>query len=254
MDKKELLFYDAYEEFYEMARRSEAFRLFCRDAYGEDFSQDGFSDIRQIDRILKYIPKNKDIHVLDIGCGNGKMLGYLQKKTGVYICGFDYSEEAIRTAKALFPERSEFRRGVIGEIVYPEEVFDLVVSMDTMYFARDMSAFVGQIKRWMKKDAVFFVGYQEGDVVGRTENVSTTLLANALDENGLKYETEDITRETFELLRKKRVCALKHRTGFESEGYGRWFELRMMQTECAECPYEEFEKKMARYIYIVKKG
>ena len=31
MDKKELLFYDAYEAFYAMARMSEAFKAFCKD-------------------------------------------------------------------------------------------------------------------------------------------------------------------------------------------------------------------------------
>lgn len=56
MDKKELLFYDAYEEFYTMAGKSDAFHVFCKDAFGEDFSQDGFSDVKQIDMILQYIP------------------------------------------------------------------------------------------------------------------------------------------------------------------------------------------------------
>ena len=81
MDKSDLLFYDAYQEFYRMAAGSLAFQAFCKDAFGEDFSQDGFSDINQIDRILEYIPTGEDVHILDIGCGNGKMLGYLQKKT-----------------------------------------------------------------------------------------------------------------------------------------------------------------------------
>lgn len=40
--KKDLLFYDAYEDFYEMAAGSRAFESFCRDAFGEDFSQDKF--------------------------------------------------------------------------------------------------------------------------------------------------------------------------------------------------------------------
>ena len=39
--KEDLLFYDAYEEFYKMASTSETFRDFCIDAYGADFSQDG---------------------------------------------------------------------------------------------------------------------------------------------------------------------------------------------------------------------
>nr|MCR5735673.1 hypothetical protein [Lachnospiraceae bacterium] len=74
----ELLFYDAYEQFYKMAESSKAFAAFCRDAFGQDLSQDGFSDIAQINRILNHIPTGEDIHILDIGCGNGKMLGYLQ--------------------------------------------------------------------------------------------------------------------------------------------------------------------------------
>ena len=137
MDKKELLFYDAYEAFYAMAKTSRAFRAFCRDAFGADFSQDGFSNIEQINMILPYIPRRADVHVLDIGCGNGKMLGYLQERTACYIHGFDYSEEAIRTAQMLYPEHADFREGIIGEIAYPEESFDVITSMDTMYFAKD---------------------------------------------------------------------------------------------------------------------
>ena len=91
MNKKDLLFYDAYEEFYLMAEKSRAFQLFCAEAFGEDFSQDGFSDISQVNMILPFIA-GENAHILDIGCGNGKMLGYLQKKTGCHIHGFDFSE------------------------------------------------------------------------------------------------------------------------------------------------------------------
>lgn len=49
MNKKELLFYDDYEAFYTMTKESNAFRSFCKDAFGEDFSQDGFSNKEQID-------------------------------------------------------------------------------------------------------------------------------------------------------------------------------------------------------------
>ncbi|MBP5298707.1 MAG: class I SAM-dependent methyltransferase, partial [Lachnospiraceae bacterium] len=94
MNNTKLLFYEEYEQFYKMTEKSKTFESFCRKAFGQDFSQDGFSDINQINRILYYIPSVKDIHILDIGCGNGKMLGYLQGKTNAYIHGFDYSENA----------------------------------------------------------------------------------------------------------------------------------------------------------------
>lgn len=57
MDRQDLLFYDAYEAFYAMAGRSEAFRAFCAEAFGADFSQNGFSDVAQVDRILPHIPR-----------------------------------------------------------------------------------------------------------------------------------------------------------------------------------------------------
>lgn len=44
--------------------------------------------------IITYI-KNSDARVLDIGCGNGKMIKYLGDKTGVHVYGFDYSDNAI---------------------------------------------------------------------------------------------------------------------------------------------------------------
>ena len=44
MNKNEFLFYDAYETFYAMAKESKAFQSFCKEAFGEDFSQDGFSN------------------------------------------------------------------------------------------------------------------------------------------------------------------------------------------------------------------
>lgn len=253
MDKNDLLFYTAYEEFYAMAGKSAAFKVFCKDAFGEDFSQDGFSDKEQIDMILQYIPNKEDVHILDIGCGNGKMLGYLQKKTNAFIHGVDYSGQAISTAKALYPENSEFREGVIGEVEYPENSFDVITSMDTMYFAKDMTAFVAQIKKWLKPEGIFFVGYQEGDVMPKTQNVSTTELAKALQKNNMPYEVFDITKQTYEMLKKKRDSAVKHKAEFEIEGYQNWYEMLIFQTDCATESYEEFAKKMARYIFVVKK-
>ena len=181
----DLLFYNEYEKFYNMANESKAFKDFCKEAYGEDFSQDGFSDINQIKRILKYIPHNKDTRILDVGCGNGKMLGYLQEKTGAFIHGFDYSSNAINDAKISFPMNSEFKCGCIGETDYPKDYFDLIVLMDSIYFAPDMSLFVNQMMGWLKQDGIIFVAYQEGDVIPKTENVNTTILAKILSEKGI---------------------------------------------------------------------
>lgn len=253
MVKKDLLFYDEYEAFYRMTKTSAAFRAYCIDAFGDDLSQDGFGNMEQVDMILPYIPAGDNVSILDIGCGSGKMLGYLQKKTGAYIHGFDYSEEAVTAARTMFPERSEFRVGIIGKTDYPDGSFDVITSMDTMYFAEDITAFTAQVKRWLKAGGVFFVGYQEGDVIPRTENIDTALLTKALKTNGMSFEISDITNSTYELLRTKREAALKHRAAFEAEGNSEWFDLIMAQTEFAEQTPAQFREKMARYIYIARK-
>ena len=251
MNKEELLFYEAYESFYAMAENSKAFEAFCREAFGEDFSQDGFSDIGQVNMILPYIPEGEATRILDIGCGNGKMLRYLQSKKKCSIYGFDYSANAIETANLYKGENAEFKEGIIGEAEYPEEFFDVIVSMDTMYFAKDMRAFVGQMKQWLKKGGTIFVAYQEGDVMPKTANEHTTVLAQAFAANNMNYKVLDITKQTYEMLKKKREAAVTYREEFIKEGNKEWLDMLMGQTECVTEDYPRFASEMARYIYIV---
>ena len=87
----------------------------------------------------------------------------------------------------------------------------------------------------------------------KTENVQTAVLTIALEQNGLKYEVADITKQTYDLLKFKRDAAIMHQVEFEAEGYRNWFEMLMGQTECTTKTYEQFAKRMARYIYIIRK-
>ena len=126
--------------------------------------------------------------------------------------------------------------------------------MDSMYFAKDMTAFVAQIKKWLKPNGVLFVGYQEGDVMPKTESVETTVLVDALRKNGMSFEVTDITKQTYELLKVKREAAIAYQEEFEAEGYKEWFDLLMWQTDCVTESYEQFKEKMARYIFVARKS
>ena len=87
----------------------------------------------------------------------------------------------------------------------------------------------------------------------KTDNVDTTVLAKAFKSAGIRYESEDITEETYEMLNKKREAALLHQKEFETEGISEWLDLLMLQTEFATKGYDVFSREMSRYIYTVRK-
>lgn len=252
--KEELLFYGAYERFYAMAAQSRAFADYCREAFGADFSQDGFSDLSQVERLAGYLPERPGLRILDAGCGNGKMLGWLQARTGAHISGFDYSENAIAQAQRLFPARSDWRVGTMGEIDYPPESFDAVFSMDTFYFAPDAEKFAARVKKWLRPEGLFLMAYQEGEIAPRTQDGHTTAAARALRACAMPYNAQDITGETQRMLLRKREAALHHREAFLREGLEEWYQMVLAQTEEAMLPEAEYRRRNARYLYVARKA
>lgn len=251
--KENLLFYNAYQNFYKMADESEVFKTYCKRAFGEDFSQDGFSDLNQLNMILSMVDIDNKANVLDVGCGNGKMLEYIHSKTGARIYGFDYSENAISSARKRMGDRGSFKVAVIGEAEYDDNKFDLITSMDTMYFAPDMIAFVSSVYKWLKVNGSFICGYQEGDIMKKTKDCNTTELAKALRENDLKYKVIDYTKETYDMLRHKRKVIKAMKEDFINAGLLMWYRVIKGQTNSVKVSYEKYKKKNARYIYKVIK-
>lgn len=150
-------------------------------------------------------------------------------------------------------EKADFRVGVIGEMEYPQGQFDVIISMDSLYFAKDMSQFVGQVYSWLKEDGLFLIGYQEGDVMPKTENSETAVIARALRENHFQYQVTDMTEDTYRMLQRKRESILKYKEAFRNEGLNEWYEMVLGQTECATVSPDEYRRQNARYLFVAKK-
>jgi 2-polyprenyl-3-methyl-5-hydroxy-6-metoxy-1,4-benzoquinol methylase len=243
MRKKDLLFYSEYEEFYSMAGRNEIFHKYCEKVFGRDFSQDGFSDITQIDDIIELVNISQNQVILDIGCGNGKMLKYVHEKTGAITYGFDYSENAIRYANNLVMENKEafhFETGLIGQIQYKENLFDLITSIDSIYFAEDISAFIKHILNWLKPNGYFVCAYQEGDIKKKSKDKDHSELALIFHEMGIKYEVLDYSKRTYDLLKHKRNVIESMKDEFLLNDLSTWYECAMYQSIDANMSYEKF--------------
>ncbi len=72
--------------------------------------------------------------VLDAGCGTGGMLERLRQTEPGWSCsGLDFSEGALAHARAR--GLVELRQGSVDALPYADESFDVVVSLDVLYFA-----------------------------------------------------------------------------------------------------------------------
>lgn len=132
-------------------------------------------------------------------------------------------------------------------------VGDVIVSMDSIYFADHMGRFVGQLWSGLRPGGTFFCAYQEGDVMPKTERMDTSELAKAFRDNGIFFEVSDITQDCYELLKEKRKTAMLFQEEFFQAGEKDWYDMLLMQTECVCEPFDNFPKKMSRYIFVAKK-
>ena len=86
----------------------------------------------------------------------------------------------------------------------------------------------------------------------KTQNKDTSVLAKLLLDRSISFECIDITKESYDLLLRKREAAISLEKEFEEEGNRDWFDMIVAQTDYCIKSYEEYSKEMARYIYVTK--
>lgn len=252
--------YNEYQDFYKMSKKNDIFSRYCHKVFGIDFSQDGFSDITQMNDLISKSRINSSSVVLDIGCGNGGMCEYVHEKTGATVFGFDYSQTAIENAKGRNGTKSNslfFEVGIIGEKQYAPESFDVILSVDTMYFATDLTAFVKQIFGWLKPQGLFATFYSEFRFTDETPieklEKDNTELAQTLKQLNLSYEAIDYIANHFEHMKHKRATALEMKDEFLQNGLEQYFKNAISQSVDMNMTYDEFINFSSRYMYIAKK-
>lgn len=73
----------------------------------------------------------RDDHVLDIGCGNGRFFPLVEKRHAAYT-GIDYSEGLIEEAKRLHPN-GVFLVGDATALPFPDNTFDIAYSFAVVH-------------------------------------------------------------------------------------------------------------------------
>ena len=200
-----------YRDFYIAIENSHAFEEFSNRVFGKNLGQHDFCDLNDIQKMLDLLKLNTSSLVLDIGCGNGKIAEYISDQTGASVMGIDYIHEAIAQALQRTVhkrERLDFRFGNLEFLDFAPEFFNIVLSIDSIYFGRDMGKTLFNLNRLLKPDgrmAIFYLNMGDGEL-------PTVLSGKYL------YEVYDFSQKHYEHMRMKHRIASEMKDAFAKEG------------------------------------
>jgi cyclopropane fatty-acyl-phospholipid synthase-like methyltransferase len=252
---------DFYTAFYAAVEHSPAHAIFCERVFGKDLSQHGFVDIEQLELLLRAISMQPGRRVLDLGCGNGLISEYISDRTGAHVTGLDYIPEAINQAQKRTTAKSDrlaFITGDINRLELPARAFDIVLSIDSMYFSNDYASTIRNLKAALRprgQMGIFFSYGREpwvpvADFPKEKLPPDKTPLAEALKENRLSWKTWDLTSQDYQLARRRKAILEELKPQFESEGIMFIYENRHGDAEGVSRAIED--GLHARYFYRVQ--
>ena len=118
----------------------------------------GLIQRKRFHMILSLLGKKKHDHILEIGYGSGIFMPSLSthcdKLTGIDIHPFNKEVSKILADYGLV---ADLFQGSVSQMPFPDESFDLVVSVSAFEFFEDKEAACKEIKRVLKKDGHFIL-------------------------------------------------------------------------------------------------
>lgn len=252
--------FDWYTRYYSVVASSHANALYCEQVYGKNLCQHGFAEMDHLDHMIKVAEIKEGDRVLDVGCGNGLITEYIADQTGANLTGIDFIEEAIQQAN----RRTKFKRNWLDfdtmdmhQLSFPEQSFDVVISVDTLYFGDAYEILHPMIPLLTPGGRlVAFFDQSAGPEVDLDTYPKESILpdgtdlAVALRRLNLMYQTWDYTEQMLMHLRKRKPILEELKSQFELEGNLFLYENHLGEVEGIERAYTQGAG--ARFLYLVK--
>lgn len=111
------------------------------------------------DELLHLIPPLEGKRFLDLGSGDGRLIGHIKKKRGLKdtdITLVDVSEEMLKIAKDKFKDVKTVKADA-NTLPFEDDTFDIVVSTFLLVHIRDIDTLFDEVYRVLKPGGVFIV-------------------------------------------------------------------------------------------------
>lgn len=122
----------------------------------------------EVDWTIEQLLIQPDNRVLDLGCGAGDALAQmLRRYAHVHVTGLDRSPTIVRSALKrnradVHSGRAEVVEGDLRTLPFPDEQFDRVFSIHTLYFWEDVPVVLAEIERVLAPGGSFVITYCDG--------------------------------------------------------------------------------------------
>jgi ubiquinone/menaquinone biosynthesis C-methylase UbiE len=100
----------------------------------------------------------RDNHVLEVACGAGMGLGYLEK-VAKKVVGGDIDENILKFAQNHYKERNKIELMKIDahKLQFPDKSFDVVILYEAIYYLAQATKFIEEAFRVLRKDGVLLI-------------------------------------------------------------------------------------------------
>ncbi len=123
------------------------------------------------DFILSSLCIKDNCKILEIGCGNGKFVSkFFNNNPTVHLTAIDYSETMCSETKKINKGFIDDNKLIVKcedsrDMSFPNDSFDIVVSINTIYFWNDPHCHLQSIKRVLRKGGQLIIGYRPKSVM-----------------------------------------------------------------------------------------
>ncbi|MBK8900299.1 MAG: methyltransferase domain-containing protein [Anaerolineaceae bacterium] len=252
---------DFYTAFFSSTESSQAHRAFCERVFGKDLCQHGFADLEQLHLLMEVTQLSPNHRALDLGCGNGRITEYLCDCTGAHITGLDFIPEAISQAQHYTVSKSErllFTVGDINQLKLTDCSFDVILSIDSIYFSQNYTDTIRNLAAALRPNGQMAILYSYGrepwipkEAFPKEKLLADkTPLAEALQANGLVFQTWDLTRQDYELAQRRKEVLTELKPQFDAEGTMFIYDNRLGDAQGISQAIED--GLHARYLYYIQ--
>ena len=163
------------------------------------------SNQRLYDLAFEIMPAQPEAQIIEIGFGNGKHFAdYFRVEPNLKLTGVDFSPDMCREAKNRNQEFINNKQLSVhccdtSALPFPDHTFDVAVALNVIYFLDPPEVHLKEIKRILKPDGKFLIGYRPRHSVEHLEFTKQNFilyesneLSSLLEENGFTITREEI--------------------------------------------------------------